>query len=60
MTTMKKTLYNKTYHGFENFSDYFRDVHEAVDPRFNPLMKDLPGEFQGKITVILTYEEDEK
>jgi hypothetical protein len=54
-------LFTKTYHGFEHFYDYFRDVHEAVDPAFNPAMKGIPGEFQGKVTVTVTYEpEDEK
>lgn len=52
-------LFDRTYHGFESLNDYFSDVHEAVDADLNPTMKDVPGEFQGKVRVTVTYEEDE-
>ena len=52
-----KVLFEKTYHGFEHFADYFRDVHEAADSDFNPVMKTIPGEFQGKIKVVITYQD---
>lgn len=51
----KKVLWQKTYHGFEDFSDYWRDTHEAVDSDFNPEMKSIPGEFQGKVKVTIEY-----
>jgi len=54
-----KLLFTQVYHGFEAFADYFRDVHEAVDADFNPAMKDIPGEFQGKVTVTITYEPED-
>ena len=49
-------LWHKVYDGFESFSDYWRDVDEAVQPDFNPEMKKVPGEFQGKIRVTIEYE----
>lgn len=51
-----RVVFDRTYHGFEDFADYFRDVHEAVDPDLNPRMKGIPGEFQGRIRVTVTYE----
>lgn len=54
-----KVLFDRTYHGFESLNDYFCDVHEAVDADLNPAMKDVPGEFTGKVRVTVTYEEDE-
>jgi hypothetical protein len=53
-------IWERTYHGYEDFSDYWRDVHEAVDPVFNPAMKQIPGEFSGRIVVTVTYEPSEK
>jgi hypothetical protein len=53
-----KQIWQKTYHGFEDFSDYWRDVDEAVNPDFNAVMKEIPAEFQGKITVTITYESE--
>ena len=52
-----REIYSQEYSGFESFYDYFRDVHEAVDPDFNDKMKDIPGEFRGTITVKITYTE---
>ena len=56
---MKRTLFEKTYYGFEDFADYFRDVHEAVDADFNPLMKTVSGEFQGRVKITIEYEDDD-
>lgn len=55
---MKKTVFEKTYSGFEDLYDVGRDIEEAFDPRFNPEMKDIPGEFTGKMKVTITYEDD--
>jgi hypothetical protein len=49
-------LWQKDYHGFEHFSDYWRDVEEAVSPNFNASMDKLPAEFQGTVRVTITYE----
>lgn len=49
-------IFDKTYHGFEDFFDYWRDVDEAVDKDFNSAMGSVPGEFQGKMRVTITYE----
>lgn len=55
-----KILFEKKYEGFESLSDLGRDVHEAFDHRFNPAVKDLPGEFQGTVTVKITYSEEKE
>jgi len=53
---MKKILFEKIYYGFEDIYDMERDISEMWDD--NP---DIPGEFQGKVKVLITYEEgDEK
>lgn len=54
---MTKTIFEKTYHGFEALQDYFRDMEEAVDAQMNPAMSDVPGEFTGRVKVTITYEE---
>lgn len=56
---MSKVIYKKEYHGFEDFSDYWRDMDEAVRPEFNAAMKDIPGEFQGTIRVTIEYVPEE-
>lgn len=53
----KRTIYTKTYNGFEDFSDYWRDMDEAVREEFNPEMEYISGEFQGKVIVTIEYEE---
>lgn len=58
--TLSKLIWQKTYHGFEDFADYWRDVDEAVNPDFNLEMKSIPGEFLGKIKVTITYEPTEE
>lgn len=57
---MSKIIWQKDYEGFEDLSDYFRDTDEAVDPRFNPNMAEIPGEFQGTIRVTIEYIEEEE
>jgi hypothetical protein len=49
-------LFQKDYLGFESFSDYWRDVEEAVSPNFNMAMENLPAEFQGTVRVTISYE----
>jgi len=51
-----RELWKKTYYGFEDFADCWRDVHEAVDPSMNPGMN-LPVEFAGALTVTILYTE---
>lgn len=54
---MKETIFEKTYHGFEDCVDVYRDVSEAFDGDFNDIWKKIPGEFQGKVKVTIEYEE---
>jgi hypothetical protein len=56
---MKKLVFKKTYHGFEDAYDISRDVAECLDPDFNEEAKEFSGEFQGDLTVTIEYEEDE-
>ncbi len=56
---VKKEIFKKIYHGFESISDLERDVSEALSPDYNENMKGIPGEFQGRMVVTITYEEDE-
>lgn len=55
-----REIYNREYNGFESFYDYFRDVHEAVDPDFNDKVRGIPCEFKGTFTVKITYTEPTK
>jgi len=57
---MNKVVFEKTYDGFESLSDIGRDIGEVFDERFNPMMSDIPGEFQGRMKVVITYEEDDE
>lgn len=50
---MKKTIFNKTYHGFEDVVDLERDISEMWYD------SGLPGEFQGKVKVTVEYEGDD-
>lgn len=50
-----RVVWTKDYHGFESMSDLDCDVYEALDERFNPKAKDIPGEFQGTIKVTMEY-----
>ncbi len=52
---MLKEIFSKKYNGFEALSDVDRDVSEAFNPHFNIAMQDIPGEFEGTMTVVITY-----
>lgn len=49
-----KIIFNETYN-WESLCDLSRDIQECFDSRYNPLVKDLPGEFKGVIKVTLEY-----
>jgi len=51
---MSKILWTKVYNGFEDISDVGRDIYEA----FEDDMPGLEAEFQGKLTITITYEGD--
>ena len=44
-------IWEKDYHGFEASYDISRDMDELWDEI------DLPGEFQGKLTITISYKE---
>jgi hypothetical protein len=52
-------IFEKNYEGFESLSDIERDISECFDERFNEQMKFIPAEFQGTLTVTITYETGE-
>lgn len=52
-------IFEQTYYGFEDLYDLSRDIEEAFNKDFNPLVKDIPEEFQGKIKVTIEYEKEE-
>lgn len=41
-----KTIFSKEYDG-ESLYDVSRDIHEAFDAAFNPLVKDIPQDEHG-------------
>jgi hypothetical protein len=49
-------LLKKAYPGWESMQDWDRDISEAVDPELNPVMEDVPNEFEGTIHVKILYE----
>lgn len=55
-----KTIFQKDYHGFEDIYDLGRDISECLDPQFNPLAAEIPGEFQGMISVKIEYSGEPK
>lgn len=58
---MKKIIFEKKYYGFEDSYDLYRDISEALNPKYNENMKDIPGDFSGILNVVVTYiEEDQK
>ena len=57
---MNKVIFHKVYDGFESLSDLQRDLVECMDPDYNSHVNDIPGEFQGKMTVTITYSEEEQ
>lgn len=48
-------IFNKTYEGFEDIFDLDRDISEMWNPEMNPLVKDIPAEFQGSVKVRVQY-----
>jgi len=55
-----KVIFTKDYEGVESLYDLGRDVSEAVDDDYNPKAKILMGEFQGTVTVTITYTPENK
>lgn len=54
---MKTVTFKKDYVGFESCSDIERDILEHWNENFNPAAKAYEsGEFQGTVTVTITYE----
>lgn len=51
-------LLEKTYHGFEDSYDYFRDASEVFDFPEDDLFKKIKGEFSGKLKVKVWFEPD--
>lgn len=51
----KIRIWQKDYVGFESLSDLDRDISEAFDEKFNPAVKQLPGEFEGTLRVTIEY-----
>jgi hypothetical protein len=47
-----RVIFKKTYHGFEDAADLDRDVSECLGP------SGLPGDFPGRLKVVIIYEED--
>lgn len=52
-------IFEKEFEGWESLQDWDREMSELWDERFNPDVKGLPGEFTGKIKVVITYEGDD-
>jgi hypothetical protein len=48
-------LLNKKYEGFEDFYDYFRDVSEICEFPEDSAFKNVKGEFQGTIQVVVKF-----
>lgn len=59
----KITLFEKDYDG-ESLYDLGRDISEAIDTRFNPLVQKIPtdehGFQEGTFTVSIVWENDEE
>lgn len=51
------TLMDKQYHGFEDATDIERDLSEMF---VSGKASSIPGEFQGTIRVVVTYEPSEE
>ena len=56
---METLILKREYSGFEDLYDFDRDMSEALDSDFNPAAKIIPAEFNGTVTVTITYKEDE-
>ena len=48
-------IFKKTYEGFEDIVDLERDISEMWDETINPVVKDIPAEFQGSVQVRILY-----
>lgn len=55
---MSKIIFEKEYHGFEAIVDLEEDISDLWDARLNKAVKDIPGEFQGTVKVVITYEDE--
>lgn len=47
------TILDKKYEGFESIYDLERDIQEAIEEA------PIRGEFQGRIKVLITYDEND-
>ena len=62
--TEKTELFRKEYDG-DSIPDIYRDVSEAIDEKFNPIvaqvpdMEGFPGFAAGKFTLTITWEPEE-
>jgi len=50
-----KIIFEKKYVGFESLQDLDSDVCESFNTDFNPVAKEIPGEFEGTVHVLITY-----
>ncbi len=53
---MVKTIFEKIYHGYEEYYDLERDIQEMFC--YGEAQK-IPGEFTGKLYVMVGYEGDD-
>lgn len=55
--------FEKEYYG-ESICDVYRDVSEAFDEKYNPILKDIPidkdGFQKGTFKVLITWRNDEE
>jgi hypothetical protein len=56
---MSITLLEKTYHGFEEVFDYYRDVQEVFMFPQDERLKKIKGDFTGKLKVTVVFEPDD-
>lgn len=56
---MKKEIFTKEY-DWESLYDFWRDMHECLDPNLNPKMVDIDGEFPGTIKVEVSYHKEQE
>lgn len=59
-----KVIFKKDYSGFESIYDLSRDINEmwekSYDEEKNKVLDSIPGEFQGTVKVLITYEENDE
>ena len=62
--TNEKNIFSKVYHGGEDLFDLSRDVSEALDSRFNPVISEIPKDrydfLTGRFTITIHWEKDEE